>query len=40
MMTSVVRALSAWGSRKTLTPLEMASVPVMADPPLANARAT
>ena len=40
MITSVVRALAAWGSRNTLTPLEMASVPVMADPPLAKARAT
>ena len=40
MMTNVVRALAACGLRKTLTPLEIASVPVMADPPLAKARAT
>ena len=31
MSTSVVRAFVAWGSRKMLTPLEMASVPVMAE---------
>ncbi len=36
--TSVVRALRAWGSRKILTPFEIASVPVMAELPLANAR--
>ena len=36
--TSVVRALRAWGVRKMLTPLEMASVPVMAELPLAKAR--
>ncbi len=40
MITKVVRALAACGSRNTLTPLEMASVPVMADPPFAKARAT
>ena len=39
MITKVVRALAACGSRNTLTPLEMASVPVMAEPPLAKARA-
>ena len=38
MRTRVVRAFLAWGSRKTLTPLEMASVPVMAELPLAKAR--
>ena len=38
MSTRVVRALLAWGSRKMLTPLEMASVPVMAELPLAKAR--
>ena len=38
MSTSVVRAFWAWGSRKMLTPLEMASVPVMAELPLAKAR--
>ncbi len=36
--TSVVRALRAWGVRKMLTPLEMASVPVMAELPWAKAR--
>ena len=36
--TSVVRAFRACGSRKMLTPLEIASVPVMAEPPLAKAR--
>ncbi len=36
--TSVVRALRACGSRKMLTPLEIASVPVIAELPLANAR--
>ncbi len=36
--TKVVRALRAWGVRKTLTPLEMASVPVMAELPWAKAR--
>jgi hypothetical protein len=35
---SVVRALRACGSRKMLTPFEMASVPVMAELPLAKAR--
>src|SRR5438270_8212422 len=39
MTTRVNRALAAWGSRKTLTPFDMASVPVMAEPPLAKARA-
>ena len=38
MSTNVVRALRACGTRKMLTPLEMASVPVMAELPLANAR--
>ena len=38
MRTRVVRAFLAWGSRKMLTPLEMASVPVMAELPLAKAR--
>ncbi len=38
MRTSVVRALRACGFRKMLTPLEMASVPVMAELPLAKAR--
>ncbi len=38
MSTSVVRALRACGFRKMLTPLEMASVPVMAELPLAKAR--
>src|SRR5579884_1181557 len=37
MATRVLRALSDWGSQNTLTPLEMASVPVRADPPLAKA---
>ena len=36
--TSVVRAFVACGSRKMLTPFEMASVPVMAELPLAKAR--
>ncbi len=36
--TKVVRALRAWGTRKMLTPLEMASVPVIAELPWANAR--
>ncbi len=38
MSTRVVRAFVAWGSRKMLTALEMASVPVMAELPLAKAR--
>ncbi len=33
----VMRALRASGRRKTLTPLEMASVPVSAEPPDENA---
>ena len=37
MSTSVMRALRASGTRKMLTPLEMASVPVSAEPPEANA---
>ena len=37
MITSVMRALRDSGDRKTLTPLEMASVPVSAEPPEANA---
>ena len=37
MITSVMRALRDSGGRKTLTPLEMASVPVSAEPPEANA---
>ena len=37
MITSVMRALRDSGWRKTLTPLEMASVPVSAEPPEANA---
>ena len=37
MITSVMRALRDSGARKTLTPLEMASVPVSAEPPEANA---
>ena len=36
-MTSVMRALRDSGGRKMLTPLEMASVPVSAEPPEANA---
>ncbi len=36
--TRVVRAFRAWGTRKMLTPLEMASVPVMAELPWAKAR--
>ena len=36
--TRVVRALRAWGLRKMLTPLEIASVPVMAELPLAKER--
>ena len=38
MRARVVRALRAWGARKMLTALEMASVPVMAELPLAKAR--
>ena len=38
MSTRVVRAFRACGFRKMLTPLEMASVPVMAELPLAKAR--
>ena len=38
MSTRVRRALGIWGSRKSGTALEMASMPVMADPPLAKAR--
>ncbi len=34
----VILALRASGLRNTLTPLEMASVPVRADPPDANER--
>ncbi len=37
MITSVMRAFRDSGGRKTLTPLEMASVPVSAEPPEANA---
>ena len=37
MITSVMRALRDSGGRKTLTPLEMASVPVSAEPPEAKA---
>ena len=37
MITSVMRALRDSGWRKTLTPLEMASVPVSAEPPEAKA---
>ena len=37
MITSVMRALRDSGARNTLTPLEMASVPVSADPPEAKA---
>ena len=40
MMTMVIRALRASGRRKTLTPLEMASVPVRAEPPEAKAFST
>ena len=36
MMTRVWRAFLASGWRKTLTPLEMASVPVRAEPPAAK----
>ena len=36
----VMRAFRASGWRKTLTPLDMASVPVSAEPPDANARIT
>ena len=38
MSTRVVRALRACGLRKMLTPFEIASVPVMAELPLAKAR--
>ncbi len=38
--TMVMRALRDSGRRKTLTPLEMASVPVRAEPPEAKARRT
>ncbi len=38
--TKVIRALRDSGRRKMLTPLEMASVPVRADPPEAKARRT
>ncbi len=38
MSTRVVRAFCACGFRKMLTPLEIASVPVMAELPLAKAR--
>ena len=37
MSTRVMRALRDSGCRKTLTPLEMASVPVSAEPPEAKA---
>jgi hypothetical protein len=37
IQTIVIRALRASGWRKTLTPFEMASVPVSADPPEAKA---
>src|SRR5665213_3630354 len=37
MRTSVVRALRTWGGLNTVTALEMASIPVMAEPPLAKA---
>ena len=37
IMTMVIRALRDSGCRNTLTPLEMASVPVRAEPPEANA---
>ena len=36
----VIRALRDSGCRKTLTPLDMASVPVSAEPPEAKARMT
>ncbi len=36
----VMRALRDSGRRKMLTPLEMASVPVSAEPPMAKARST
>ena len=36
MMTSVRRALSPWGGRNVLTPLEIASRPVSEEPPFAN----
>ena len=38
IQTMVIRALRDSGWRKTLTPLEMASVPVSAEPPEANER--
>ncbi len=38
MMTSVARAFLRSGGRNTLTALEMASVPVSAEPPSENAR--
>ena len=38
--TMVIRALRDSGRRKMLTPLEMASVPVRADPPEAKALST
>jgi len=38
--TMVIRALRASGRRKMLTPLEMASVPVRAEPPEAKALRT
>lgn len=37
MRTSVVRALRTCGGLNTVTALEMASMPVMAEPPLAKA---
>ena len=40
MITSVVRAFLHSGTRKAGTPLEMASTPVTAAPPDANARST
>ena len=38
MMTSVLRALTPSGSRKSETPSEIASSPVKEEPPLAKAR--
>ncbi len=40
MRIMVIRALWDSGLRKMLTPFEMASVPVRADPPEANAFST
>ncbi len=40
IMTMVMRALRDSGRRKMLTPLEMASVPVRAEPPEAKALRT